>query len=123
MNKEFIPYNEALELKELGFNEPCFGKFYFNQLEIGGVWTNNDFKEDPDVFISAPLYQQAFRWFREKYKIHIVINLTIIDNWYFELYDLNDKRNAEIKTNENEFETYGEAELECLKKLIEIAKK
>jgi len=25
MNKEFIPYEQALELKELGFDEPCFG--------------------------------------------------------------------------------------------------
>jgi hypothetical protein len=25
MNKEFIPYEQALDLKELGFDEPCFG--------------------------------------------------------------------------------------------------
>ena len=25
MNKEFIPYEQALELKELGFDEPCLG--------------------------------------------------------------------------------------------------
>jgi hypothetical protein len=24
MNKEFIPYEQALELKELGFDEHCF---------------------------------------------------------------------------------------------------
>jgi hypothetical protein len=24
MEKEFLPYTESLELKELGFNEPCF---------------------------------------------------------------------------------------------------
>ena len=24
MTKEFVPYNEALELKELGFDESCF---------------------------------------------------------------------------------------------------
>ena len=28
MNKEFIPYEQALELKELGFNEVCLG--YYN---------------------------------------------------------------------------------------------
>ena len=28
MNKEFIPYEQALALKELGFDEPCFG--YYN---------------------------------------------------------------------------------------------
>jgi hypothetical protein len=119
MKKEFVLYEPALALKELGFDEPCFGLYAppckTISLHHYGLLTA---KEQ----ILAPLYQQAFRWFREKYKIHIVINLTIIDNWYFELYDLNDKRNAEIKTNQNEFETYEKAELECLKKLIEIVK-
>ena len=27
MNKEFIPYEQALALKELGFDEPCFGHY------------------------------------------------------------------------------------------------
>ena len=125
MNKEFVPYQPSVDLKELGFNMKTFAQY---STKIGDEWiisfnaygegqfTGN---EGPCI---APTFSQAFRWFREKYKIHIVINLTIIDNWYFELYDLNDKRNAEIKTNENEFETYEEAELECLKKLIEIVK-
>jgi hypothetical protein len=109
MNKEFVPYQQALELKELGFNEPCFGKFYFNHLEIGGNWSNDDFKEDPDVFISAPLYQQAFRWFREKYGIHITPKkfdtTTWIADWgYWE---------------SPVYYSYEEAELACLIKLIE----
>ncbi len=29
MEKDFIPYEEALALKELGFDEPCFA-VYFN---------------------------------------------------------------------------------------------
>jgi len=43
MEKEFVSYEIALALKQLGFDEPCLGKFYYNQLEIGGIWTNNDF--------------------------------------------------------------------------------
>ena len=27
MDKEFVPYEQSLQLKELGFDEPCFG-FY-----------------------------------------------------------------------------------------------
>ena len=30
MNKEFIPYDQALALKELGFDEPCFGYYNYN---------------------------------------------------------------------------------------------
>ena len=28
IEKEFIPYEQALALKELGFNEPYFGYYY-----------------------------------------------------------------------------------------------
>lgn len=27
MTKEFIPYEQALDLKDLGFNEPCISKW------------------------------------------------------------------------------------------------
>ena len=30
MEKEFVPYKQALKLKKLGFNEPCFGKYDIN---------------------------------------------------------------------------------------------
>ncbi len=31
MNKEFIPYEQALALKELGFDEPCFGYYVIDR--------------------------------------------------------------------------------------------
>ena len=27
MNKEFVPYELAVKLKQLGFDEPCFARF------------------------------------------------------------------------------------------------
>ena len=36
------------------------------------------------------------KWLREKHQIHIVVNITIADNWYFELFNLKEKRNSEI---------------------------
>ena len=59
MNKDFVPYEEALGLKALGFEETCYG-FY-----------NQDDNNKPKGFYpangnnSAPLYQQAFRWLYE----------------------------------------------------------
>ncbi len=50
MNKEFIPYEQALELKELGFDEPCFGcydekrVFGLTVMSIKQYYTNS--KED-----------------------------------------------------------------------------
>ena len=120
--KEFVPYEQSLVLKELGFDEPCFA--FYNGKFIQSTEFDFDSYNSIDVghHPLAPTFSQAFRWFRKKYKIHSVINLTIIGTWYFELYDLNDKRNAEIKTNQNEFKTPEEAELACLIKLIEIVK-
>ena len=73
MNKEFIPYEQALALKELGFDEPCFAK-YQKLSETANYQLQLLQKERNcnrlNTAISAPLYQQAFRWFREKYKIH-----------------------------------------------------
>ena len=134
MNRDFVPYQEALALKELGFNEPGFGWFrstlipsnfteFFLETEFGmnespSDWVNSNFL---DKACSAPLYQQAFRWFREKYKLsgtpHYFTN-------GFYCYTINDMKNSK-KSNRlfTEFETYEEAELECLKKLIEIVKK
>ena len=63
MEKEFVTYEQALALKELGFDEPCFG--YYD--EGGNLYT-----EMVEV-LKAPLYQQAFRWFREKYGLYSCI--------------------------------------------------
>jgi hypothetical protein len=115
MSKDFIPYQEALELKELGFDEPCFGKY-----DVYGVFDHKLFYHNHDVETeyvgcSAPLYQQAFRWFREKYQLH-----SYIEGAYpwFRFY---------INSEDNRWEghkhlSHEEAELECLKKLIQIVK-
>jgi hypothetical protein len=130
MNKEFIPYEQALELKELGFDERCFG-FYNPRHEIskeplyehtGGTFDNYN---RTDYLVSAPLYQQAFRWFREKYLVDAEIYLQheLGHKFYHYLVLQLVRGNIEWKSkNKIKFITYEEAELACLKKLIEIAK-
>lgn len=66
MNKEFVPYKESLELKELGFNEPCFS-FYENGVFI--FWYNSVQENDLIQNCIAPLYQQAFNWLYQKLNI------------------------------------------------------
>lgn len=121
MEKEFVPYEQALALKELGFDEPCIA-FYSPKKELypvmqqpgkGPYFNNGNFIET----IRAPLYQQAFMFFREKYKLNSTL-LPIENKWYFlisktgETLTLNRPRQCYR-------DTYEEAELECLKKLIE----
>jgi hypothetical protein len=122
MKEEFIPYEQALSLKELGFDEPCIKEFHVQELmanSTGEEITNNELTElyGEQTTISAPLYQQAFRWFREKYNIQLGICHIHggFDCW------TNDGDLFENGKYCN-FKTYEEAELECLKKLIEIVK-
>ena len=125
LNSATIPYESALKLKELGFDEPCFGKFYYNKLEIGGIWTNNDFKEEPDIFISAPLYQQVFRWFREKYELDSYITPSQLETkkvYDFYIWFTNKEGERDLFIGMNNEYTYEEAELACLLKLIEVVK-
>ena len=137
MTKEFVPYEPALELKELGFDEPCFGKWlsslqsnwkeYELILEMG---MSEEFEDNRNIHLlegacSAPLYQQAFRWFREKYNLNHVI--TVADFGKYEsgnpdfqcaIYS----KDPLLITNMDKYNTYEEAELACLRKLIEIVK-
>jgi hypothetical protein len=65
----------------------------------------------------APTYSQAFRWFREKYGLY-GHTFSIGNNETKKIHFTNN-----IDSRENVFyNTYEEAELECLKKLIEIVK-
>ena len=73
MEKEFIPYELALELKELGFNEGCFGYYYtLNGKDWKFAEKSEYYRLDDEINIGgkfsllAPLYQQAFRWLYQK---------------------------------------------------------
>jgi hypothetical protein len=70
MEKEFIPYEQALALKELGFDEPCFFSYdYWNTERLANTYYNYVNYNVREKSVSAPLYQQAFRWFREKHNL------------------------------------------------------
>jgi len=133
MNKEFIPYEQSLALKELGFDEPCLGYWRNedlpNPLTLGQYTTKEDMEYEisgqdeyhnfENIIALAPTFSQAFRWFREKYDITQTIardgSLAKEDRWaYTIIADL-------IYFNDGYF-TYEEAELECLIKLIKIVK-
>jgi len=135
MENELVPYEQALALKELGFDEPCFGFYdeslYFpNNENQYGTFCNQILDASS---CSAPLYQQAFRWFREKYKLSCSIELTDNSRHYYYDFTIYDSKNRDYNDedcfdsckriyDDGKFGIYEEAELECLKKLIEIVK-
>jgi hypothetical protein len=109
--KDFTQYPEAFELKELGFDEPCL-KWYSS---MGKILDSGKSNQPPlNYACSAPTYSQAFRWFRENHNCHHTINL---NKKYVGI-----AYSSVVNFSIDEFNTYEEAELECLKKLIELVK-
>ena len=126
--KDFIPYEQALELKELGFDEPCFG-WWFADVETLIIEKSN--KSTSENIIQAPTFSQSFRFFREKYDFVIQYAPYEIDNsegesilhHQYKISEYDSWRGGRRNTVETELtDDYEEAELECLKKLIEIVK-
>jgi hypothetical protein len=120
VNKDFTQYTEALDLKELGFDEPCFGYWYTEQEEFKKIdiqLSSIGFLEGEPDYILAPTYSQAFRWFREKHNLFGQVNI----HTYF-IYDISNDGFKIVKKYDKLFETYEETELACLEKLIEIVK-
>ena len=127
IKKEFVPYELALELKRLGFDEYCFGWYYSECQDI----INYDRTRNSCGWLNgsdciAPTFSQAFRWFREKYNFlhHIswVYKKTGGIEWFFDIKGIDRLNNNILPHSETRFATYEEAELACLRKLIEIAK-
>jgi hypothetical protein len=135
MKNEFIPYEQALALKELGFDEPCFGKYlsslqsdwkvYELILEMG---MNEEFEDNRNTYLlekvcSSPTYSQTFRWFRENYNTQqYVIRDMFFDNVFTYKIEYIKDNDIVVFCNNDTFSSYEEAELACLKKLIEIVK-
>ena len=124
MEKEFVNYNQALKLKELGFDEPCFGFYQLEYGEIRPIMVDDDEQyrltgyrtcknsEIPKHYTSAPTFSQAFRWFREKgYDVKVIKESPGL---YFGFYW---NGAAWIMVGNG---TYEASELACLDKLIEI---
>jgi len=86
MKNQFVTYEIALKLKELGFNERCMAEYsVYNQKQCSQNDPDFRFNTDEDLgiifqdsniypdTISAPLWQQVIDWFREKHDVNIII--------------------------------------------------
>ena len=118
IESNFVPYQIAVDMKSIGFDEPCFGFYRKEKLYLCDYKNAN---EEKISIISAPTFSQAFRFFREKYmlsgEIYIFKNI-----WNFDIEDISNS--IQLYTSDIMcYNYYEEAELECLVKLIDIVKK
>jgi len=129
MQEQFVKYEQAVALKELGFDEPCFGRY-----QIGGdfvlahteKYVISNGTDRTEYFILRPLKSQAFEWFRKEH--NLIGTVTPLSTSYpgpVSIYgwSINSCKISKDWENECEsFETYEEAESSCIDKLIEIIK-
>lgn len=130
MQDQFIPYNLALELKELGFNEECLA-FYsahpgdkrkwmiLPEFEIRKeLYLKNDYGLNT---VTAPLWQQVFDWFREEKKLLGLLYPADSGDFIYtiETFENNGK---DYRLYQSGNYSYKEARLLCINKLIEICK-
>jgi len=134
MKKYFATYDQSLALKELGYDEPCFGQFYKHpsqekeefRLFKDCVWedrtTSYWVTNISPNFVSAPTKSQIFEFFREKH------GLWFRPDFYDEMktYDYQGSvhklgRFSSLASLDNH-KTVEELESACIDKMIEITK-
>jgi hypothetical protein len=117
MKKEFVPYEESLALKELGFDEPCLAGWSHPFEHNPEGYLNLD--QEGEYDFGAPLYQQAFRWFFDKYH-WTAFNYQMSSggemNYGFYVRTINGTDLAHAAQD-----SVDKAKLECLKKMINLA--
>jgi len=113
--EDLVLYDEALEMKDIGFDEPCFGGFGINST----VWF---WHPDSDIITDCPTYAQCFRWFRKKYQFSHSIQQDWDNGRFLGFYRMIESFDGETIINTETFKEYEEAELACLRELIKIVK-
>ena len=124
MKDLFLPYQQSLELRELGFDEICLTHYWGENIlnEAYGGWMKNSNTK----YVMSPTWEQAFKWLRENYNILA----TIYSNASGYLYEWHDAVGGthrgwseyEGPNDSGVWDTYEEAKLACITKLIEIVK-
>lgn len=134
IEKYFIPLDRAKKLNDLGFSEECIGYYKDSDMlkavdQHGGMALQGICKElgyNVDDLILAPTYEQAFSFFRDKYKIDSNVSLAFYQygsknyEYYEQKYYIYKIFKNPSKLKSKKYKNYEEARLACLDKLIEI---
>lgn len=124
LNNQFVPYELSLQLKELGFDEPCLYAYDKNEMLYCGSNQNGTLfcilNSNLSTQYATPLWQQSFDWFRIKYNL-----FGFTKPFGEKLYDYRIYSNDEGEHlwGSFEYDTFEASQTACLQKLIEICKK
>ena len=133
--KEIVPFEQAVGLKRLGFNGSC--NYLYNSTDdvpkpflcdvgLSQDWNSLYIHETNRHLMSAPTFSQVFNWFRINYQLPSWVYTSDNKKFYYSI--LKNKRFmmsdfyviTKTKNPVRPYNTYEEAELACLMKLIKI---
>lgn len=123
MKNLFVSYELALLVKELGFDEPCLGLYYGSPLieepEFLLESRSGKYSVEKGYIggVLAPLYQQVFDFFRERYKVHCEISTHTNYQPIYKIYS----EDGEINTYYT-VDTFEEARIKAIEKAIDFIK-
>lgn len=91
MTEDFVTYEQADKLCDLGFDFECIACYDENVFEITPVYSNYNSPDYRWNLISAPTLSQAQKWLREVYNISIEPNSRKQYNqWWVDINFAND---------------------------------
>ena len=103
MKREFLTYEQSIDMRAIGFNEPCLAYYdkdgdFLGDISVNedtdNLYTNADFVMYQDfkvADVSAPTFSQAFRWLYQKLDIERGIMPLDIESQQLLLKELIDK--------------------------------
>lgn len=139
MKDQFVTYEIAKRLKELGFNEPCWAWYNLPDQDTRYCYSEgrsplvNDHEEweakcnNRQVEnIGLPLWQQAIDWLREKYREEFTIEPVYIngkpDGCKAKFYRNGQFIGSSTHTSNFDPRTYEQVRKDCIERILEVIK-
>lgn len=126
MKSQFVSYEIAAAMEELGFKDECLGYYdresgelFFNDLDRGVI-------VPPEILLPVSLWQQVEEWFREKH--HLFINVLgdglngTLKGFYYSITEDGWINWYESVDDSKWYDTYEEAREQAVLEAIKIAK-
>ena len=121
-----VKFELAKLLKEKGFNDQTLHFYTKPKSKMFGIDEHNRYYNivntpkklytcgehsvaDIKNVYSAPTIAEVVMWLYEKYGIWTVVNVNIVGSWYFEHFDLKEKRNAQFEPTDTHYDSPTEA--------------
>jgi hypothetical protein len=126
MEKEFVPYELALELKQINFKERVLSYFEDEKPKLYHILDGWDFNTSFLTCVSRPTYSQVFDWFEKNHKMIAIIQpVDSWNNWCYEVLaeDIMSLFYVAFQSEEVEFKTKVEAQNDCILKMIQFIQK